>query len=176
MTDWLDGYGTTPMHLAVMDGLKEVVRYIEKKNPGQVNVADLSGITPLILEAIDATSKNRDTEIKLLLELGADVNAVDKDGNTALDLAVKENSLVARACLESWIKMSEEKRNLIIADGWDYVEMPTWRPSIHYRFPAHLRAQVHAVAVSLADMHIAPVLELIAKGIDALKRKRALEI
>ena len=72
--------------------------------------------------------------------------------------------------------MSEERRSVIISYGWDYFEMPTWRLRDRSEFPAHLRAHVHAVAVSLADMHIAPVLELIAKGIDALKRKRALEI
>ena len=72
--------------------------------------------------------------------------------------------------------MSEERRGVIISYGWDYFEMPTWQLNDHSEFPAHLRAQVYAVAVSLAGMHIAPVLELIAKGIDALKRKRALEI
>ena len=59
--------------------------------------------------------------------------------------------------------------------AWDYFELPAWRLRDHSEFPAHLRAQIFAVAVSLSDMHIAPVLELIAKGIDALKRKRALE-
>ena len=72
--------------------------------------------------------------------------------------------------------MSEERRDVIISYGWDYFEMPTWRLRDHSEFPVHLRDQIYAVAVSLADMHIAPVLDLIAKGIDALKRKRALEI
>ena len=70
--------------------------------------------------------------------------------------------------------MSEESQGVIISYGWDYFELPTWRPSIHYRFPADLRVQFCAVVVSLAN--IAPVLHLIAKGIDALKRKRELEI
>ena len=77
-----------------------------------------------------------------------------------------------------WLQMSEERRDVIISYGWDYFEMPKWRLRDHSEFPAHLRAQVHAVAVSLADTHIAPVLDLIAEGIniDALKRKRALEV
>ena len=86
------------------------------------------------------------------------------------------NQHAARDCLQGWLQMSQERRDVVISYGWDYFEMPTWRLRDHSEFPAHLRAQVYAVAASLADMHIAPVIELIAKGIDALKRKRALEI
>ena len=114
--------------------------------------------------------------IKVLLELRGDPSLADIDDETPLAVAQRFNQHGARDCLQRWLQMSEEQRGVIIAYGWDYFEMPTWRPSIHYRFPAHLRAQVYAVAVSLADMHIAPVLELIAKAIDSLKRKRALEI
>ena len=60
----------------------------------------------------------------------------------------------ARYCLQGWLQMREEQRSVIIAYGWDYFEMPTWRLRNHAEFPAHLWAQVHAVAVSLADMHI----------------------
>ena len=113
---------------------------------------------------------------KALLELRGDPSVVNNYGRTPLAWAQLLNQHAACDCLQGWLQMSEERHSVIIAYGLDYFEMPTWRPSIHFRFPAHLRAQVHAVAVSLADMHIAPVLDLIAKGIDALKRKQALEI
>ena len=70
--------------------------------------------------------------------------------------------------------MSEAQRNIITTHGWDYFEMPTWQPIIHFKFPAHLRVQSCAVAVSLTEL--APVLGLIVKAIDALERQRELEI
>ena len=98
------------------------------------------------------------------------------EGYTPLAIAQRLNQHGARDCLQGWLQMSVEQRDVIISYCLDYFELPTWRLREHSEFPVHLRAQVHAVAVSLADMHIAPVLELIAKGIDSLKRKRALEI
>ena len=112
--------------------------------------------------------------IKVLLELRGDPSLVNSEGDTPLAMAQQQHNHGARDCLQGWLQMSEERRGVIISYGWDYFELPTWRPSIHYRFPAHLRVQICAVAVSLAAF--APVVELIAKGIDALKRKRALEI
>ena len=123
-----------------------------------------------------AADRGQIPAIKTLLELRGDPSPVSNHGFTPLALTQQRNQHGARDCLQGWLQMSEERRGVIIAFGWDYFEMPTWRHNIHFRYPAHLRAQVHAVAVSLAHMHIAPVLDLIVKGIDALKRKRALEI
>merc|ERR1711939_93866 len=174
-----DGRGSTWMHLAVTAGLPRVVEYIGKEEPAQVHEADFSGLTPLHCGGKNPCDKENTEVLKRLLESRADVNAVDKDGNTPLDLAVMCNSHVSRECLEGWIDMPEEKCNLVIAYGWDdysvvHFEMQTWRLRDHTEFPDDFRAQVHAAAVSLSGL--APVLNLIAKAIDALKRKRALEL
>ena len=161
------------MVCAAIKGLPDVVRLIHKiAGPESVNQAADGGWTPLH----HAAYNGHVTVIKTLLELRGDPSLVNNAGVTPLAIAQHElnNHHSVRDCLQGWLQMCEERRNVIITYGWDYFEMPTWRLSDHSEFPAHLRARVHAAAVSLAD--IAPVLDLIAKGIDALKRKRVLEI
>ena len=122
-----------------------------------------------------AANKGQVPVIKALLELRGDPSLANSRGRTPCTVAQRSNHHGARDCLQGWLQMSKERRDVVITYGWDYFEMPTWRPDIHSRFPAHLRAQVYAMAVS-CDGELAPVLHFIATGIDALKRKRTLEI
>ena len=115
--------------------------------------------------------------LKALLELRGDPSLVNSNGETPLTVAQRTGRNLhhgTRDCLQGWLKMSQEQRSVIITYGWDYFELPTWQLRIHSRFPAQLRAQVYAVAVSCSGL--GPVFHLIVKGIDARNRKRTLEI
>ena len=76
-------YGTTPLHMAAMNGHLEVcklVRYVKDKNP-----RDYAGNTPLHLAAIDGHS----AVYKLLVDNGGNDNLINKQNETANESMVK---------------------------------------------------------------------------------------
>ena len=50
-----------------------------------------------------------------------------------LAIAQRRNHHGARDCLQGWLQMSEERRDVIISYGWDYFELPTWQLNIHFK-------------------------------------------
>ena len=131
-----DHNGVRPMHVAAKHGSPDVVRLIHKvAGQESVNQADNAILTPLHY----AAHHGHVPVIKALLELRGDPSLVNSGGLTPLAYAQLRNQHGARDCLQGWLQMSEERRGVIISYGWDYFELPTWRPSIHYRFPAHHR-------------------------------------
>ena len=94
----VDGSGNTPLHAAVESGAAAALRVLleaaaegasagegegesgEQSAEVDVSVRGLGGITPLHLAAVGG----RADMVRLLLDLGADVNALDDDGNTCL--------------------------------------------------------------------------------------------
>ncbi len=86
-----DDEGQTPFLLAINKGLKEMIGLFMEKGANP-NVADSrTGKTPLHVEAIRGYSG----VIETLLSKGADKNAKDKDGRTALSYALKYGNKTA---------------------------------------------------------------------------------
>jgi ankyrin repeat protein len=74
-----------------------------RTNRGNLNCRDRNGMTPLIL----AADAGRADVVRLLLELGVEVNAVDKWGQTALMLAAGRNDCT---CTELLLKARPDTR------------------------------------------------------------------
>lgn len=161
------------IHCATIANLAEVIRFLTVNEKGSVNVPDQRGLTPLHYAAWDPLMRGI-LALKTLLESGGDTSVVNEVGMTPLGMAALHHNHAARDCLQSWNNMRDDQRNVIRTFGWDYFNMPTWSLHVHSEFPLQLRAQVFAVAVSVGDL--APVLDLVAKGLDALKRRRKLVI
>lgn len=79
--------GWTPLHLAVLVRLNrpEIIDLL-LQNGADINAQDKTGLTPLHR----ASGASRFSSIKTLIERGADISIVNEDGQTALDLAVRD--------------------------------------------------------------------------------------
>jgi uncharacterized protein len=111
MTEALDGganieslneYGWTPLMQAVINGDTAGLSLLLQRG-AKVNVASQSGSTPL-LYAVNGDSDMMDI-VKILLKAGADIDAKDSLGSTALEVACREyESPAALLLLEAGAK------------------------------------------------------------------------
>ncbi len=84
--------GDTPLHIAVRSGQVASVKHLLERG-ADANAKNQLGQTPLIVVAADgsrtpAARQARRTIARLLLGAGADVNAADREGATALHVAL----------------------------------------------------------------------------------------
>lgn len=87
-----DNQGKTPLHDAVgSSGTDSVVRLLIKLGADVNHATRAEQKTPLQLAASAGMTRN----ISSLLEAGADVNQADREGNTAIHLAVLSNQYIA---------------------------------------------------------------------------------
>lgn len=92
--------GRTLLHIAATSGHAPILEYILSKCSAPrelVNLADDKGFTPLI----NATISESDAMIDILIGLGADVNASNKDGATAVHFAAGDGSVTRLNRLKS---------------------------------------------------------------------------
>jgi ankyrin repeat protein len=77
---------------------------------------DRAGRTPLHYAAIDRRSADRSAEVRSLLEQGADVDAVDEEGMTALHFAaMRKDTDVVRVLLEGGAQVNRQDRRGLTA-------------------------------------------------------------
>lgn len=88
----------TPLHLAVQAGALEIVRrLVNPMLPNTLEIKDADHNTPLLI----ACMYNRLDVLKLLLDKGADVSALNKDSMNCLDVAIDWDSIqVARTLVK----------------------------------------------------------------------------
>jgi ankyrin repeat protein len=87
-------YGMTPLHLAAMNGHKDVAELL-LDNRAEVNAKNISDYTPLHFAALAGNK----IIVELLLAHGADVNSKDNNGDTPLHTAAMGNKDVVELLL-----------------------------------------------------------------------------
>lgn len=83
LVDSEDENGLTPLHAASWQGLTDTVLLLIKKGGADVSKKSKDGWTPLHYAAMEGQLET----VRALVENNADIEAVDKDKNTALHLA-----------------------------------------------------------------------------------------
>lgn len=90
--------GISPLHIASPYCDSSITRIMIAAHASP-NVADIRGMTPLMLSV--STESGNPAKVKALLEAGADVGAKDRNGETALDWALKYGETDAAAALRA---------------------------------------------------------------------------
>lgn len=113
--------GLTPLHSAVTDGCCAGVREIVRLG-ADVNIQDIDGVTALMACANSYTNKtvhNSAEKAKILLDVGASVDVVDREGATALHIAAKAGNLpVVQTLLNAGVELSGRTKEGMTALMW----------------------------------------------------------
>ena len=91
----LDGF-TQDIYDACRKGNLELIKQLSKVNPDTINTPNKSGYTPLII----AGYRNQLEAVKVLLDLGANVNAISEDGTVLTAACYKSNTALVKILLE----------------------------------------------------------------------------
>jgi len=91
----LDGF-TQDIYDACRKGNVELIKQLSKVNPDTINTPNKSGYTPLLI----AGYRNQLEAVKVLLDLGANVNAVSEDGTVLTAACYKSNTALVKILLE----------------------------------------------------------------------------
>ncbi|VIO90375.1 Uncharacterized protein BM_BM11608 [Brugia malayi] len=99
-----DRYGMTPLHIAILHGQTNTVRYLLAKYPSCVNATNHTGRT-----ALHYAFANRANEVmvNMLQKAGADAFIEDKFGHTALYYQNNENQLDVKMMIKDNDQMNE---------------------------------------------------------------------
>ncbi|KAJ9664983.1 hypothetical protein H2201_004847 [Coniosporium apollinis] len=128
------GTGTTPLHLAVQSGHREMVQLLLKEG------ADLRGRDYMERTALDIAVQWRNEALtRLLVEEGADIMAYDRRGETALHKAASEGSA---AVVELLLEMGADVR---AKDRWG-------KTALHAAASAHSSVVVRLLLENGADL------------------------
>ena len=101
---------TTALHSSILKEIDETSKLIIA-TALNVDVPDANGVTALIM-ACDAREFERDPVIQLLLDRGANINAVEKTGESALGLACKGGrTWVVRELLDRGASLDQEQQH-----------------------------------------------------------------
>ena len=96
----------TPLHYAASKGHTEMMRLLID-NDAYIDSESPNGTTPLMMAAYYATPK----AVKLMLEEGADPNLQNKDGQTALDMALSKDKKLSAQYIRVFLDALEAKEN-----------------------------------------------------------------
>ena len=97
--------------------LKTVLQELEQGNKKNIDSKDEDGNAPIHLTFKESGCEMKES-LKFLLQHGADVNAVDEEGNTPLILAAKmESEDTQKQVIRSLLKQDKPNRNIQNDDG-----------------------------------------------------------
>ena len=96
----------TPLHYASSKGHTEMMRILIE-NDAYIDAESPNGTTPLMMAAYYATPK----AVKLMLEEGADPTLQNKDGQTALDMALSKDKKLSAQYIRVFLDALEAKES-----------------------------------------------------------------
>jgi ankyrin repeat protein len=96
----------TPLHYAASKGHTEMMRLLID-NDAYIDSESPNGTTPLMMAAYYATPK----AVKLMLEEGADPTLQNKDGQTALDMALSKDKKLSAQYIRVFLDALEAKES-----------------------------------------------------------------
>ena len=99
--------GVNPLHSTAYKGHNDIIRLLIKEYNIPINIKTNSGAVPLHY----AVGQDHKPTVLLLLELGANVNEFNKDGISALHIALKNNRIEIAKLLVSFGALIELKNN-----------------------------------------------------------------
>lgn len=106
----LDLEGNSPLLLAIQNRSYFAENICVAGDKQLVNRPNKNGVTPLMAALL---LDHSDSNVKMLLDAGADVSASDKSGNTVLHhLANNENSEIALSFLDNLLQVAKKKIDL----------------------------------------------------------------
>ena len=83
--------GESILHMACGMGNSEIIRYLVKGRGFNVNDTDNEGYTSLMRVCLPVYNQNKASDVRYLLDHGADRTIVSKEGKTAYDYAYENN-------------------------------------------------------------------------------------
>ena len=106
--------GMTPLHIACLNGHKEVVNSINLSLNEVLHASDLSGNTPLHL----ACEGGRKDIVQLLIDIGANINQTNSEGEVSAHVAVQYGSInivkiLQQECADTLLRQDNYKRTAL---------------------------------------------------------------